>query len=278
MKSIQAIFNRKHSQSNINGPTGELTECFLNEALDIVFPGMIRKSFFNESDLLDFIELNSSNLAKILILFKDENIKSRELIAEYNEKLDDISKMIFEDASAILAGDPAAKSLGEIVLSYPGLYAIATYRVAHFFYQKKMSIFSRMLSELAHTRTGIDIHPGAEIGHAFFIDHGTGIVIGETAVIGNNVKIYQGVTLGALSVDKSLANIKRHPTIEDDCILYAHATILGGDTIIGKGSVIGGNVWLTRSVPADSIVYHRSEIKLDKKIGFNQEEELTYEI
>lgn len=272
------IFNRKYHESHLNGPTCELAESFLHEALDIVFPGMIRKSFFNEHDLNDYIEFHGSQLAKILILFNDKNIISRNIITDYKKSLDNISILILNDAKTILSGDPAATSLAEVVLSYPGLFAIATYRVANFFYKNKMYIFSRMLSELAHTRTGIDIHPGAKIGECFFIDHGTGVVIGETAIIGNNVKIYQGVTLGALSVDKLLADTKRHPTIGDDCIIYAHATILGGDTYIGCGSIIGGNVWLTRSVPSESIVYHRSEIKLDKKNGFNQEEELTYEI
>ena len=139
-----------------------------------------------------------------------------------------------------------------------------------------------MMAEIAHEKTGIDIHPGATIGESFFIDHGTGVVIGETAIIGNNVKLYQGVTLGALSVDKSLAQIKRHPTIEDFCVIYSHATILGGETVIGHHSVIGGNVWMTKSVPANSLVYHKSEVKLDQlknqKNHIIQQEELDYEI
>jgi serine O-acetyltransferase len=134
-----------------------------------------------------------------------------------------------------------------------------------------------MMSEIAHTKTGIDIHPGATIGKSFFIDHGTGVVIGETAVIGDNVKIYQGVTLGALSVDKNMSSLKRHPTIENDCVIYSNATILGGDTVIGEGSIIGGNVWMTKSVPPHSLVYHKSEVKFDQKYISN-EQELTYEI
>lgn len=154
------------------------------------------------------------------------------------------------DVQAIFKGDPAARSNEEVILSYPGLQAITVYRIAHFLYEAGVPIVPRIMSEYIHGRTGIDINPGAKIGSSFFIDHGTGIVIGETSVIGNNVKIYQGVTLGALSVKKELMDKKRHPTIEDDVTIYAGATILGGATIIGKGSVIGGNTWVTESVPA----------------------------
>jgi serine O-acetyltransferase len=161
-----------------------------------------------------------------------------------------------EDAEAIFRGDPAAKSVDEVILAYPGFLAIAVYRVAHWFHNRGVPTLPRMISEHAHKLTGIDIHPGATIGRSFVIDHGTGIVIGETTVIHDNVKIYQGVTLGALSVDKSLANTKRHPTIERDVVIYANATILGGDTVVGAGSVVGGNVWLTESVSPGSRVYH----------------------
>lgn len=161
-----------------------------------------------------------------------------------------LRQKIIKDANAILKGDPAARSLGEVILSYPGLGAITVYRIAHFLHKSGVPIIPRIMSEHAHGNTGIDIHPGAEIGESFFIDHGTGIVIGETTVIGNNVKIYQGVTLGALSVHKELQNKKRHPTIEDNVTIYANATILGGETVIGKGSTIGGNTWIVKSIPA----------------------------
>ena len=161
----------------------------------------------------------------------------------------DLRAMIQKDAAAITAGDPAARSLGEVILSYPGLEAIIVYRIAHFLYKNGVPTIPRIMTEHTHGKTGIDIHPGAEIGESFFIDHGTGIVIGETTVIGNNVKIYQGVTLGALSLQKELQNKKRHPTIEDDVIIYSNATILGGQTVIGKGSVIAGNSWIIESVP-----------------------------
>ena len=163
-----------------------------------------------------------------------------------------------EDVNAAYDGDPAAQSHDEIIYSYPGLFAIMVYRVAHLLYNADIPLLPRIMSEHAHSLTGIDIHPGARIGERFVIDHGTGVVIGETTVIGNNVRIYQGVTLGALSLPKGtvdrLRGQKRHPTIEEDVIIYSGATILGGDTVIGARSVIGGNVWVTKSVPADTKV------------------------
>lgn len=162
-----------------------------------------------------------------------------------------LRQMLSLDVEAALAGDPAAKGYDEIVLAYPAIRALAIHRIAHELYDYGVPLLPRIMSEYAHDRTGIDIHPGAQIGQRFFIDHGTGIVIGETAVIGDRVRLYQGVTLGATSLRDSTAlrGRKRHPTIEDDVTIYAGATILGGDTVIGAGSVIGGNVWLTKSVP-----------------------------
>lgn len=170
------------------------------------------------------------------------------------EQIPEIRKMIQLDTIAAFNGDPAAKSNEEVILSYPGLEAILVYRIAHFLYENGVPVIPRIMSEHVHGKTGIDIHPGAKIGESFFIDHGTGVVIGETCIIGNNVKLYQGVTLGALSVKKNLQNKKRHPTIEDDVTIYANATILGGDTVIGKGSIIGGNTWVTESVPEKSVI------------------------
>lgn len=160
-----------------------------------------------------------------------------------------------KDSDAIFEGDPAASNESEIILSYQGFQAIVVYRVAHFFWSKGVPLIPRLMSEIAHSETGVEIHPGAEIGERFCIDHGTGIVIGSSAVIGNNVKLYQGVTLGALSVPNRNVNDKRHPTIEDNVTIYAGATILGGKTIIGQGSIIGGNVWITSSIPAGSKIY-----------------------
>ena len=170
------------------------------------------------------------------------------------EELPEIKRKITLDVEAVFKGDPAAKSKEEIILSYPGLEAILIYRIANFLYTNGVPIIPRIMSEYIHGKTGIDINPGAKIGESFFIDHGTGIVIGETTIIGNNVKIYQGVTLGALSVKKELKNKKRHPTIEDDVTIYAGATILGGETTIGRGSTIGGNTWVTHSIPAGTVL------------------------
>lgn len=170
------------------------------------------------------------------------------------EALPEIRRMIHLDVIALFEGDPAAKSDEEVIVSYPGLEAIVVYRLAHYIHTRGVPVIPRIMSEYIHGKTGIDIHPGATIGESFFIDHGTGIVIGETTIIGKNVKIYQGVTLGALSVKKNYQDKKRHPTIEDNVTIYANATILGGETVIGKGAVIGGNTWIVKSVPAGTVV------------------------
>lgn len=172
------------------------------------------------------------------------------------EEIPAIREILDADVQAALAADPAAGSASEIIISYPGIEAIVVHRIAHALHRRGVPLIPRMMSELVHRQTGIDIHPGASIGRSFFIDHGTGVVIGETCVIGERVKLYQGVTLGALSVTGRDASNrkKRHPTIEDDVTIYAGATILGGDTVIGRGSIIGGNVWLTHSVPAATTV------------------------
>ena len=169
------------------------------------------------------------------------------------------------NAQAAFEGDPAVTNLDEVIFCYPGLEAVTIYRLAHELYKLKIPFVPRMLTEWAHWRTGIDIHPGASIGKHFFIDHGTGVVIGARARIGNHVKIYQGVTLGALSVDKDMGSTKRHPTLEDHVVIYANATILGGGTVVGNHSVIGGNVWLTQSVPRYSKVYHKPQIIISRQ-------------
>lgn len=176
------------------------------------------------------------------------------------EQLPGIYELLLEDAHAILNSDPAAKTIEEVIIAYPGFFAIFVYRMAHLLFRQECTLLSRFFTEYAHSKTGIDIHPSAKIGRSFSIDHGTGIVIGETAIIGDHVKIYQGVTLGSLNVSKSIASTKRHPTIEDGVVIYAGATILGGSTVVGLGSIIGGNVWLTYSVPPNSVVYHKSEV------------------
>ena len=184
--------------------------------------------------------------------------------------LDRIKETLLKDACFILESDPAATQLIEVIAIYPGFFAIFCYRIANSLAKHGVPLVPRMITEYAHKVTGIDIHPLAEIGSPFSIDHGTGIVIGETALIGNNVKVYQGVTLGALSVAKDKASKKRHPTIEDNVILYAGCTILGGETIIGRNSIIGGNVWLTESIAPFSVAYHKSEIVVRSQKDFNE--------
>jgi serine O-acetyltransferase len=183
--------------------------------------------------------------------------EASELAFKFLNKLPTIREMAVKDVNAALAGDPAAKSREEVILSYPGLEAITVHRMAHELYLMNVPLIPRMMNEHIHRKTGIDIHPGATIDESFFIDHGTGVVIGETTCIGKNCKIYQGVTLGALSVKKEEANVKRHPTLEDDVTIYSGATILGGNTVIGSNTVIGGNLWITSSIAADSLVYNR---------------------
>ena len=183
-----------------------------------------------------------------------------EITVHFFEQLKTAKKQLIHDADFILKSDPAAQEKIEVIVVYPGFFAIFCYRIAHIFAKASVPLLPRMITEYAHKVTGVDIHPNATIGTPFSIDHGTGIVIGETAIIGKNVKMYQGVTLGALSVDKKETSVKRHPTIEDNVVLYAGCTILGGSTTIGHHSTIGGNVWLTESISPYSIVYHKSEV------------------
>lgn len=202
-----------------------------------------------------------TRLTSILLpITKERDINVHDTVDALFSKLDDITRKLVRDAELILAFDPAAYSLEEVVITYPSFTAISVYRLAHELYQQKVPLIPRMMAEWAHSKTGIDINPGATIGCPFFIDHGTGVVIGETCVIGNNVKIYQGVTLGALSVKKEEAQTKRHPTIEDNVLIYAGSTILGGKTTIGQDSIIGGNTWITESIPPRSMVYHKNQL------------------
>ena len=197
-----------------------------------------------------------------LALPEEQELQAQELAAEMVMRLPKIAQKVQLDLEATFDGDPAAGSREEILFSYPGLFAILVYRVAHELYQMKVPILPRMMSEYAHSHTGIDIHPGAQIGDYFFIDHGTGIVVGETTVIGDRVKLYQGVTLGALSPRDGHHSRpgKRHPTVEDDVTIYSGASILGGETVIGRGSVVGGNAFLTGSVQEDTrVVIHAPE-------------------
>ena len=197
---------------------------------------------------------------------------AKALVGEFMARIPDIRRLVETDVTAAYEGDPAATSRMEVVMAYPGLYAVTIHRLAHELYALGVPIIPRIMSELAHSKTGIDIHPGATIGERFFIDHGTGVVIGETTVIGRNVRLYQGVTLGGLSFDKDengvlVKGLKRHPNIEDNVVIYANATILGGGTTIGHDSEIGGNVWLRESVPPNSRVYNKPPAPTIKKIS-----------
>lgn len=233
-------------ESNINIIIGNNIR---SAALDL--KGLIEKCFIDECDIK---ELQHGTCTKC-------KEKANEITIHLLEQLPKIRELLNKDIQAAYEGDPAAKSREEILLSYPSIEALSIHRIAHVLYKQGVPIIPRIMSEYAHKRTGIDIHPGASIGEYFFIDHGTGVVIGETCVIGNHVKIYQGVTLGAKSfpLDEKgnpVKGIKRHPNIEDNVIIYAGATILGGDTVIGHDSIIGGNVWLTSSVPPYSKVHN----------------------
>ena len=250
----------------------------LDDLLGVLFPGCYSKEridgqdyTFYLGDMLRHIAFKLSGHIRDVFKYrcKKENCKTcdceeraQQALIKLIESLPQIRAMLLEDIQAAYDGDPAAKYLDEIMLSYPCIEAIAIYRIAHLLYELDVPIIPRIMSERAHSRTGIDIHPGANIGTQFFIDHGTGVVIGETCTIGRNVKIYQGVTLGALSPFDKEGNPrkgqKRHPDIEDDAIIYANATILGGHTVIGKGAVIGGNTWIIRSVPPGEHVYNKS--------------------
>lgn len=231
----------------------------------LMFPGYFEEKNFEYTDAQYFVGNTLNHIRRelrqqvnIALQYTSEG-ESREQTAEHSDeiakhfisRLADIQNMLLKDVQAGFDGDPAAKSRQEIISSYPGVFAIFVYRMAHELYLKNVPFIPRVMTEYAHSRTGIDINPGADIGEYFFIDHGTGVVIGETTKIGNNVKLYQGVTLGALSTRKGqlLAEVKRHPTIENNVTIYSGATILGGETVIGANSIIGGNTFITESVP-----------------------------
>lgn len=282
------------SETELNNIVAEITDNYKNEELfyvkpghqmpnrdtiihiilglrQIMFPGYFDEErlsrdlpgFFLGHNLLKLYEALYNQVKSAIAQVEKENTDDRELTdrteeicSKFFSALPDIQQKLMRDVQAGFDGDPAAKSKEEIIFCYPGLFAIFVYRMAHELYQLKVPFIPRIMAEYAHGHTGIDINPGAQIGEYFFIDHGTGVVIGETTVIGNNVKIYQGVTLGALSTRSGqlLREVKRHPTIEDDVTIYSNASILGGETVIGRGAVIGGNCFITESVPADSRV------------------------
>ncbi len=245
-------------------PPSSAVCAFAHTILGILFPEFAKEKYLNQSAIASQIETEKKSLFEILSALYSLNYELNPIEATnaFFVQLPDIYADLKTDLQAILGGDPAAQNESEIIRAYPGFYAIAFYRLAHRLYLLQVPVVPRIITSFAHNHTGIDIHPGATIGQYFCIDHGTGVVIGETTHIGNHVKLYQGVTLGALSVDKSMASQKRHPTIQDHVVIYAGATILGGETIVGNHSVIGGNVWLTRGVAAYSVVYHKPQIEV----------------
>ncbi|MDR1443322.1 MAG: serine acetyltransferase [Treponema sp.] len=286
--SIEALLESYNSYGLVNHsgganlPSRESVEDMLRGLDELIFPGFREDQVLNHDNLNLITGEKVNHLARELIREVEKSLAfstrisgcrnpaitpcgsegchaAAELVVEaFFEELPRIREALNLDMRAAFRGDPAAKSFEEVILSYPGFEAITAHRLAHFFWQSGVPLIPRMMSELVHGRTGIDIHPGAAIGESFFIDHGTGVVIGETTVIGRNVKLYQGVTLGALSIKKEEGNRKRHPTIEDDVTIYSNATILGGETVIGRGCTIGGNVWIVSSVPPDTTVYTKA--------------------
>lgn len=260
----QQIFNKQQITEDV--PPNEVIAKWASDLICLLYPEMSQCSYNTPGEIDAAFEVLKKDLTGMMNATKACcDCNSDEVSRAFFNGVPELYRVLNTDVDAILNGDPAAKSEFEVIRAYPGFYALCFYRIAHLLYELEVPLLPRILTEYAHSKTGIDIHPAAEIGEYCYVDHGTGIVIGETAIIGNYVKIYQGVTLGALSVDKSMASIKRHPTIEDNVILYSNATVLGGDTVIGHNSIIGGNVWLTHSVPSGSLVYHNSEIIIEER-------------
>ncbi|MBI4475419.1 MAG: serine acetyltransferase [Acidobacteria bacterium] len=259
----------------------------LDDLLEVVYPGYFGRKYVENANIEyhigDLIDSIYARLTLEIYRSVRAECENKSAICEHCHeiaeeqalvllrKVADLRRRLSEDVQAAYDGDPAAKSIDEVIFSYPAIFAITIYRIAHELNLQKIPLLPRIMTEHAHSITGIDIHPGATIGSGFFIDHGTGVVIGETTEIGNRVKLYQGVTLGALSFamdeeGRMIRGKKRHPTIHDDVVIYAGATILGGNTVIGRGSVIGGNVWLTRSVPAYTrVIISEPELVIDQK-------------
>jgi len=256
-------------------PSREAVVDIIGRAFGIIYPGYFTSERLDEVNVRYYFGQQSMELFEVLseqiafairhdcIRFNQPCVqceeRGQETALKFLSAIPDLQETLSKDVRAAYEGDPASRHHDEVIFCYPGLFAVSVYRIAHWLHRQGVPLIPRIMTEYAHSRTGIDIHPGVVIGESFFIDHGTGVVIGETTTIGNRVRIYQGVTLGALSLSKdeciSLRNKKRHPDIEDDVVIYANATILGGHTVIGARSVIGGNVWLTESIPPDTEVF-----------------------
>ena len=288
---LEKTYTREHGINNIEGvvlPTQEAVHRIIQGLLELIFPGYISTEPVKGSSLSYYLGYTLDYVFEILVResekalhYKCEFTKhpqgcrcdwmAEKIVGRVLDRLPKIRELLKQDIDAALAGDPAATCVDEIILSYPATAVIAVHRVAHRLYRERIPLIPRMMSEWAHRKTGIDIHPGAAIGQSFFIDHGTGVVIGETTTIGHHVKLYQGVTLGALSFPRDkrggiVKGLQRHPTIEDNVTVYANATILGGETVIGKNSVVAANTFITTSIPANSIATEKkSELTIRQK-------------
>ncbi|MFZ9888987.1 MAG: serine O-acetyltransferase EpsC [Myxococcota bacterium] len=293
LRSItEALLSSYEEEGGINHvgalelPSRSAVEQVLIDLESLVFPGFTREERLTRENLPYITGTKLATLAEHIREQWRKNLRwerhardeDAEAAAHVEEEataltmeflcfLPELRNLLSLDVNALLEGDPAARAREEVIVSYPGVRAILAHRAAHWFWRHDAKLIARMMSEDAHARTGIDIHPGARIGRSFHIDHGTGVVIGETTEIGDHVKIYQGVSLGALSVSRRLQDKKRHPTIGDHCTVYAGATILGGDTVVGHHSVIGGNVWLVRSVPPHSVVESDTRVRVRNRAG-----------
>ena len=264
-RDIDKVDLKRHSEK-------EVVIDMITKLLRIVFPGYFRENTYrmynakhNLSMLMEDVMYNLNKQIRLILQSAMDDAeakeKAQEICLEFFRRIPAVRATVQTDVEAAYAGDPAATSTDEIIFCYPGLFAITVYRLAHVLYELQVPMLPRIMTEYAHGITGIDIHPGASIGNYFFIDHGTGIVIGETTIIGENVKVYQGVTLGGLSTraGQGLRGKKRHPTIEDNVTIYANASILGGETVIGRDSVIGANAFITHSIPASTTVSIKSQ-------------------
>jgi serine O-acetyltransferase len=258
----------------VNLPSQESINALARDCMHLLFPGFFEEKALEKKDVPDHIDRLLRRVEQRLMDELEKSLRyihdpepgprSRLIATQMLEQFPEVRRIIQTDVAAAYAGDPAARNVDEIILAYPCVLVISLQRLAHVLYQQEVPLLPRMLTEYAHERTGCDIHPGAEIGTHFFIDHGTGVVIGETARIGNHVKIYQGVTLGAKSfvVDEKglpVKGVRRHPKLEDGVVVYPGATILGGDTVIGENSIVGSNVWLMQSMPPNSIAYYQGD-------------------
>ena len=260
-KFLKDIFLKQQQKEQV--PSNEIIANWALRLICFLYPELSKCTYPTIEEINDELQRLEKELIRMLNATRACTDCDHDAVSkDFFNRLPELYRLLNTDIEAIEQGDPAARSEFEVIRAYPGFYALCFYRIAHTLNLLNVPLLPRILTEFAHSKTGIDIHPAAKIGEYFMIDHGTGIVIGETSVIGRQVKMYQGVTLGGLSISKSMAMQKRHPTIEDNVVIYSGATILGGDTVVGEGSVIGGNVWLTQSVPPGSLVFQNPEITI----------------